>query len=184
MKSKILLCSLITSSILISGCSSNSANNNRSDNKTNYNSPESTTSTNKTESSENTEKLKQNSKEIAKQNGEHFKKNKQKFDTGLTYEQIAREPDAYKNKKVLFNGKILQVVKNDLYTTLRVAVNGNYKNVILVIYTDSATEKKLLEDDNITIYGIFHEETSYISTSGVKITLPQINGLYIELNNI
>lgn len=175
MKYKVLLSSLLISSTLLTACSSENVqkkeeNNNKQNQKKETSQPQ-----NKNIKTEN-------DKQIEKKNRDHFKNNKAQFETGITYEQIAREPDLYKNKNVKFTGKVLQIVKNELYTTLRVAVNGNYKNVILVTYLDGATEKNLLQDDNITLYGVFKGEDSYTATSGAKITLPQITALYIELN--
>ena len=53
--------------------------------------------------------------------------------------------------------------------------------MVKVDYANEASAKNVLEGDNITVYGIFEGESSYTSTSGAKITLPQIHGLLIEI---
>lgn len=38
---------------------------------------------------------------------------KQGYETGITYEQLARIPDSYIYKKVKFSGNVIQVLKGD-----------------------------------------------------------------------
>ena len=99
---------------------------------------------------------------------------KKGFDTGITYDQLARTPDEYKGKKVKFTGKVIQVMQGQGETQLRIAVNGDYDNVIYVAYPDGITEKRILDDDNITIYGLSAGLLTYKSTMGGEITVPQI----------
>ena len=51
------------------------------------------------------------------------------YNTGITYNQLARTPDEYKGKKVKFYGRVAQVMEGE-EIHLRIAVSGNYNNVI------------------------------------------------------
>lgn len=107
---------------------------------------------------------------------------KKGYDSGITYEQVSREPKTYIGKKVKFSGKVLQVSKSDSSVHLRIAVNDNYKNVILVEYNPSISSKNVLEDDKITVSGTFGGEISYKATSGATISVPGMIAKHIDFN--
>lgn len=107
---------------------------------------------------------------------------KKGYDSGITYEQVSREPKTYIGKKVKFSGKVLQVSKSDSSVHLRIAVNDNYKNVILVEYDPSISSKNVLEDDKITVSGTFGGEISYKATSGATISVPGMIAKHIDFN--
>lgn len=125
-------------------------------------------------------KKKAKEKEEAKKAAEREKKKKQEekekkgYDTGITYEQLARTPDDYEGEKVKFQGKVIQVMEGDDSTQLRVAVNNDYDSVIYVEYEDGIVDSRVLEDDQITVMGISAGLLSYSSTMGGKITIPAI----------
>lgn len=103
------------------------------------------------------------------------------YETGITYNQLARTPDDYEWKKVKFTGRVLQVLEGD-EVNLRIAVNGNSDTVILVYYRPSITEVRVLERDNITIYGVFQGLHTYKSVMGASITIPLIRVDKLEIN--
>lgn len=115
--------------------------------------------------------------EAAKREEEVKKKEaeeKKGYDTGISYDNLARTPDKYKGKKVKFKGKILQVMEGDGYTQMRMAVNSNYNQVIYIEIEEGVTKERILEDDVITIMGISNGLLSYESTMGGKITIPSV----------
>src|SRR5699024_4279095 len=62
-------------------------------------------------------------------------KEKKGYDTGITYDQLARTPDDYEGEKVKFSGKVLQVMEGNGSTVqLRMAINDDYDKVIYVEY--------------------------------------------------
>lgn len=107
---------------------------------------------------------------------------KKDYDSGITYDQLAREPETYLGRKVKFSGKVLQVTKGDNIISIRLAVDGDYKKVILIEYVPSIVSKNVLEDDQITVSGISAGEISYTATSGAKITIPGMIANYIDFN--
>jgi hypothetical protein len=98
------------------------------------------------------------------------------YETGITYDQLARTPDNYEDKKVKFSGKVLQVMEDDDSSTvnIRLAVGGDYDNVLLGVYSSYTVSKRVLEDDYITVYGTSDGLTTYESTMGGDITIPEV----------
>lgn len=96
------------------------------------------------------------------------------YETGITYNQLARTPDDYIGKKVKFSGKVVQVIESDSIINLRFAVDGNYDNIIYLYYKSSIVSSRILEGDNITIYGTSKGLMSYTSTMGGNITIPEV----------
>ena len=119
---------------------------------------------------EKAEKKKKEAEEKAAREAEEA----QGYETGITYDQLARTPDDYTGKKVKFYGKVIQVMEGDDEVTIRLAVDGNYDTVLLGAYDSSIVSSRVLEDDFITIYGVSGGLYSYESTMGAKITIPSV----------
>ena len=102
------------------------------------------------------------------------------YETGITYEQLARTPDEYKGKKVKFKGKVIQVLDGGSEVNIRLAVNSDYDTVLLGYYDASIVSSRVLEDDVITIYGVSGGLHSYQSTFGGTITIPLVKVDKIE----
>lgn len=96
------------------------------------------------------------------------------YDTGTTYEQLARTPDDYMAKKVKFSGKVIQVLESDGETTIRLAVNSDYDQVIIGSYDSDIVSSRVLENDKITVMGLSAGLYSYTSTMKSTITIPSI----------
>lgn len=105
---------------------------------------------------------------------------KKGYDTGISYEQLARTPDDFEGKKVKFRGEVVQVMEGDDEVQLRIAVNRDYNSIIFVYYDKSITSSRILEDDTITIMGISKGLYTYKSTMGGQITIPLISVDKIE----
>lgn len=96
------------------------------------------------------------------------------YETGITYDNLARRPDDYKDKKVKFTGKVIQVLEGDGYVQIRLAINSDYDKVVLCEYDPSIVDSRILEDDIITIYGVSVGTITYQSAMNVPITIPAI----------
>ena len=99
------------------------------------------------------------------------------YETGITYNQLARTPDDYIGKKVKFKGRVVQVIEGSTSVQIRLAVDDNYDTILLGEYASSTVSSRVLEDDYITIYGTSVGIISYQSTMGGTITIP---GVYID----
>lgn len=96
------------------------------------------------------------------------------YETGITYDQLARTPDDYVGKKVKFTGTVVQVLESDTETQIRLAVNDDYDTILYCGYDPTIVSSRVLEDDTITIYGTSLGLYSYTSTLGSTITIPSV----------
>ncbi|WP_409290630.1 toxin regulator [Peribacillus sp. SCS-37] len=107
-------------------------------------------------------------------------KEKKGYDTGITYNQLARTPDDYMGEKVKFRGKVVQVIEGDDTVQIRFAVGENYDTILFAEFDPSIVESRVLEDDTITIMGLSTGLVSYDSTMGGKISIPGVSVDKIE----
>lgn len=131
------------------------------------------------------EKAKKEAEEKAKAEAEAKKKAEaeaKKYDTGITYEELARTPDEYVGEYVKFSGRVIQVMEGGEETNLRIAVNDNYDKVIIVGYDPNITSVRVLEDDMVTIKGSSIGLYTYESALGGNITIPGILVSEININ--
>ncbi|MGM0878843.1 MAG: toxin regulator [Bacillota bacterium] len=104
-------------------------------------------------------------------------KEKKGYETGITYDQLARTPDDYIGEKVKFRGKVVQVMEGDGTTQIRFAVGENYDTILFGEFESHIVESRVLEDDIITVMGISSGLLTYESTMGGNISIP---GMLIE----
>lgn len=107
-------------------------------------------------------------------------KEKKGYDTGITYDQLARTPDDYIAEKVKFKGKVVQVMEGDGTTQIRLAVNDNYDTILFGEFDSSILDSRVLEDDVITIMGLSAGLITYESTMGGEISIPGVSIEKIE----
>lgn len=104
----------------------------------------------------------------------------------LTFEQLARNPEKVKGKKVKLTGQVIQTLQSETAVDLRINITkdkyGYYSDTIYALYIPKEGEDKILEDDIITIWGTACGDYSYTSVFGSTITLPFINISYLEIN--
>lgn len=122
-------------------------------------------------------KRKAEEERLAKENAE-----KNKYETGITYEQVSRNPDEYILKLGKFKGKVVQLIEGDTHNNLRVAVGGDYNKIILIEYDPTKLDQRILEDDQITVYGMNMGIVSYTSTIGGKISIPSMLADKIDIH--
>ncbi len=129
------------------------------------------------------EKAEAAEKERKKKEEENFKNQSEV----LTFEQLARNPDKIKGKKVKLTGEVIQVLQGTSSVDLRINITkedyGYYTDTIYALYIPKDGEDKILEGDNITIWGTAQGDYSYTSVLGSKVTLPFINVNYIQINS-
>lgn len=93
-----------------------------------------------------------------------------KYETGLTWEQIARE--GKKGTLGQFEGKIIQVMNGDGFTQYRVTINGNYDQVMLIEVKNGVAKETLLEDDYVYFKGESLGTITYTTVMGAEMTIP------------
>jgi hypothetical protein len=102
------------------------------------------------------------------------------YDTGITYDQLARTPDDYLAEKVKFRGTVIQVMEGDGVTQIRLAVNDDYDNILLGEFDATVVDSRILEDDTITIRGLSTGLITYESTMGGSISIPGVSIEQVE----
>lgn len=130
------------------------------------------------------EREKKEAEEKAKKEAEEKAKKEEEakgYETGITYDELARNPDKNKGKKVTFTGTVIQVIRGNGEDKYRVSVKDDYKKVIYVTYIPKEGENKILENDKVIIRGVSIGEISYQSTMGGKISIPGIEAHSIEI---
>lgn len=114
---------------------------------------------------EEEEKARKEAEEQAKREAEAHK-----YETGLTWEQIAREGKY--GTLGQFEGKILQVMQDGGYVQYRVAINGNYDTVMLIEVASADLPETLLEDDYVYFKGKSLGTITYTTVMGADVTVP------------
>lgn len=107
------------------------------------------------------------------------------YETGITYDQLSRNPDSYKNKKVTFSGEVLQVLEDKNEVNIRLATKesswgGYIDDVLLIHFKSSLVKSRILEGDIITIYGVSKGLHTYETIWGQSLTLPRVEVNKIE----
>lgn len=125
-------------------------------------------------------------KKAAEESERKVAEEKKGYDTGISFDQLARNPDDYKGKKVKFNGEVLQVSEIGSEIQIRLATKenswGGYSDDVVYIYFDkSLITSRILDNDIITIYGVAEGLHSYITVMGAEITLPLIQVNKIDM---
>lgn len=95
----------------------------------------------------------------------------------LNFKEISRDPNAYKGEYYSFTGKVVQVLEGSDYggtttTQMRIATKGNYDDVVYVTYERPNNDKRILEDDRVTVYGVCDGLYTYETIMGGSVTLP------------
>ena len=93
-----------------------------------------------------------------------------KYETGLTWEQIARE--GKKGTLGQFEGKIIQVMNGDGFTQYRVTINGDYDQVMLIEVKNGVSKETLLADDYVYFKGESLGTITYTTVMGAEMTIP------------
>lgn len=118
-------------------------------------------------------------KKAAEEEAAREAEKKKGYETGITYDNLARDPDLYKDKKVKFKGEVLQVTEDSGITVIRLATEknswGGYSDDVILLYIPQGLIKsRILEEDIITIYGVAKGLHTYETVLGSSITIPLV----------
>lgn len=96
----------------------------------------------------------------------------------IPYDSLARSPKEYKGKDIKISGTVFQVINDE---RLLIAVDGNYDSLAYVELKKSAlSDDRILEDDNVTLYGVSKGIYSYQTTNGDEKHIPSMTVLKID----
>lgn len=97
----------------------------------------------------------------------------------VTFDEIARDDDMMKGDKVKFTGKVIQV-SSDIYRMNVTKEKFGYSDAIALDMEDADVDKKILEDDIVTIWGQSAGSYSYTAVMGQEVTVPKVIVIYAE----
>lgn len=100
----------------------------------------------------------------------------------ITYEMLARYPEQNLNRRIKLQGKVTQVLNADFFgeVTARMNVDNDYNQNLYMVFDEDIIDYNLLENDEITVYGVFTGLYSYSSILGSAVTVPKIEVYIIE----
>ena len=105
----------------------------------------------------------------------------------VNYKQLVRNPDKFKGQKVVYMGKVSEVIDpdNDLILRVNVTKNENeqWDDTIWVNYTKPAGSNRILEDDIVQLWGVIKGLRQYQAVLGNQISIPEIDARDIVIIN-
>lgn len=130
---------------------------------------------------ENTEEV---TEEVDEETPEVDPEDLSNYRTDYDIKDVERNPAEYKDELLSFEGKIIQVMEDDVYTAYRIAINDDYDRIAYVQTLSLTLEERLLEDDYVTVYGAFDDLLTYETVLGANQTVPAFiaHGERIVLN--
>jgi hypothetical protein len=100
---------------------------------------------------------------------------------GVTYDDLARDTERYEKKIVMLTGRVLQVVEDGDAAMLRLAVDGNIDDVVVLRYP-GYSERRVLVDDNLRIYGTVLGRIDYTTVLGQQVTAPAMTAEWVQIS--
>ena len=92
----------------------------------------------------------------------------------INYDQAARYPSSYKGDKCSFSGRVLQVIDGWGSKTYRISSRGRWDNVVYVTIKSSDITTPIIDDDNVTVYGVYDGNYTYTTIMGASLTIPSV----------
>ena len=98
----------------------------------------------------------------------------------LDYESILRNPDDFWGCTFTFSGTVFQVIKQDDSYVDFLLFTGHNNEYIHIYYLYKDNDSRILENDELTIYGTFYKLYDYVSMLGTNHSIPEIAVEFIE----
>lgn len=92
--------------------------------------------------------------------------------TKTNYEDFARHEKLHESEKLTFTGKVMQVMESSWHNAIRLAVDSDTDKIIYLTYDPDLISIRVLDDDIITVKGIYAGLYTYSSIRGGDITIP------------
>jgi len=99
----------------------------------------------------------------------------------ISYKEYAKHPYEYEGKLLYVKGRVAWINEyNNGLIEGALYVNGSYSYPIYFSYWISKTEARILEKENVELWGIFDGIYSYESIEGELITLPMLRPIVMK----
>lgn len=103
----------------------------------------------------------------------HALEGKDEYSASFDYKDFERNPSKHTDEKIFFTGTIIQVVEGDHNEVLyRVAKDNDYDQVFVMKYVLPEEAEHILDQDTVDVYAVFHDVTTYNSTTNLSVTVP------------
>lgn len=107
---------------------------------------------------------------------ESFKNNCSELD----YNNLLRSPDDFISKTFSFSGSVFQIIKQeDIYVEF-LLYTGADDEYIHINYSYKDADVRILENDELTIYGTYYKMYDYVSLLGSNHSIPHIYAEFID----
>ncbi len=123
--------------------------------------------------------VKKKQKEKKKKQAQNTKNSYIKKCKTYDYKTIQRKPDKHKGKNIKVSGTVIQVLEG-WFGSVGLRLEDSNGDVWYINYSYSDGEDKILEDDNITVYGECTGTETYKTVLGSSVTVPSIDAEYIN----
>ena len=101
----------------------------------------------------------------------------------LSFDDLARFPDLNKGKPVQIEGKVLQVVEQDLFRIEITQTTFGWTNAVAVEVKGLPLKYRILENDHVLILGYASGLRTYTGLLDQPVTIPLINARSVTLIN-
>lgn len=101
----------------------------------------------------------------------------------ITYESLMRTPDKYKDMKIQKTGKVTQVIEGDKELSVMICLAAPENDYAYLVCKPDVTDVRILEDDEITFYGVYQGLYTYEMVMGGDNTVPLFNVDNLVINN-
>lgn len=95
----------------------------------------------------------------------------------IDYKQLTKNSDKYRGNRTVVTGEVVEIKEDANGGLIRLATSDGNDDIVAVIYSGS---NDVVEGDKITVYGYVTKDYSYTSQANLHITIPGIDGKYIE----
>ena len=92
--------------------------------------------------------------------------------TKLDYKSVARNPSAYEGQLICFAGRVVQVQESGKTAVFRIATKDKYDDVVYCTYTIPDNYSRILEEDDVRVYGVCTGIYTYETIFGASVTIP------------
>lgn len=116
--------------------------------------------------------------EIDKTKKEDF--NSSDYRNDINYESLCRKPDDYMGMKIYMSGRVNSMLEEDDEILLQVDVG---EGLVLVVVNPDILEVRILEEDQITFYGVFNGLGKYKTVAGQTVSDPGFVADHIDIDS-
>ena len=101
-----------------------------------------------------------------------------------TYKELARNPSQYIDEKVKLKCKVFQVSQYNNNVIILANIESDElfsSDTIYIEYKYGINEPKILEDDNIVVYGVYKGDYSYTTVLGSQNIVPRVQMYFVDI---